>query len=221
MAIRGFLFDLDGTLIDSEREVAEAMARTLARGHGIAIEQYDRDFIIGRSWVAIYDSLASRYPQLTWSRDEMIARTTLMRDEMIAEHGLNVLPGTRDVLGWTAAHPRALVTGSSRGEAHAALRHLGGVAFAIVVAAEDVTRSKPSPDGYLKAIAHLGIPPNECLVIEDSVAGIAAGRAAGCIVLAVRAGNFGGWDQSGAHHVIDSLAELTPSLVEALGRDYG
>ena len=62
--IRGFLFDLDGTLVDSERETAEAMARTLSRHHAIEIEQYDRDFIIGRSWIAIYDSLKQRYPQL-------------------------------------------------------------------------------------------------------------------------------------------------------------
>jgi len=220
MAIRGFLFDLDGTLIDSEREVAEAMARALAQRHGIAIEQYDRDFIIGRSWVAIYESLRERYPQLTWSRAEMIAHTTELREQVIAELGLTVLPGAHDVLAWTAAHPRALVTGSSRGEAAQALRHLG-VELAIVIAAEDVDRSKPSPDGYLKAIGKLGIAPHECLVIEDSVSGIAAGRAAGCIVLAVRAGNFGGWDQSGAHHIIDSLAELTPSLVDRLAADYG
>jgi len=71
------------------------------------------------------------------------------------------------------------------------------------------------------AIAALGAAPRECLVIEDSVNGIAAGRAAGCLVLAVRAGNFGGWDQSAAHHVVDTLAELTPELVDRLARDYG
>jgi beta-phosphoglucomutase-like phosphatase (HAD superfamily) len=64
--MRGILFDLDGTLVDSERETAEAMARAIERGHGIAIEPYDRDFIIGRSWVAIYDSLRGRYPALAW-----------------------------------------------------------------------------------------------------------------------------------------------------------
>ena len=84
MAIRGFLFDLDGTLVDSERETAEAMARALWRGQGIAIEPYDRDFIIGRSWIAIYDSLAARYPQLAWSRQETIAQTAMLRDEFAA-----------------------------------------------------------------------------------------------------------------------------------------
>ena len=95
----------------------------------------------------------------------------------------------------------------------------------MIVAAEDVPRSKPAPDGYHQAMAALGLAPAECLVIEDSVAGIAAGRAAGCRVLAVRAGNFGGWDQTGAHRVIDTLEALTPSLLDELAlldvADYG
>ena len=85
--VRGFLFDLDGTLIDSERETAEAMARALERGQGIEIEQYDRDYIIGRSWIAIYDSLKSRYPQLEWNREETVAQTALFRDEVFDELG--------------------------------------------------------------------------------------------------------------------------------------
>ena len=222
MAIRGFLFDLDGTLVDSERETAEAMARALWRGQGIAIEPYDRDFIVGRSWIAIYDSLAARYPQLAWSREEMIARTAMLRDEVFAELGVTVLPGARAVLGWTAGRPRALVTGSSRVEVIQVLPLVGPEAtFPVIVAAEDVTRSKPAPDGYLAAMAALGLLPAECLVIEDSVAGIAAGRSAGCVVVACRAGNFAGWDQSGAHRVIETLEELTPALVGELDAHYG
>ncbi len=220
--IRGFLFDLDGTLVDSERETAEAMARALERGQGIAIEQYDRDFIVGRSWIAIYDSLKSRYPQLAWNREETIARTAILREEVFAEMGITVLPGAREALTWTQALPRALVTGSSRVEVTQVLPLIGPqAAFEVIVAAEDVARSKPAPDGYHKAVASLGIAAGECLVVEDSVAGIAAGRDAGCLVLAVRAGNFGGWDQSRAHHVIDTLDQLTPQLVEELARDYG
>ncbi len=219
---RGFLFDLDGTLIDSERETAEAMARALERGHGITIAQYDRDYIIGRSWVAIYDSLQARYPQLTWSREEMITRTATMRDEVFEEMGITVLPGARAALGWTQAFPRALVTGSSRVEVTQALPRIGSEArFGVIVAAEDVTRSKPAPDGYRSAMQQLGLDPGHCLVVEDSVAGIAAGRAAGCIVVAVRAGNFGGWDQSGAHHILDTLEGFTPALVEELFAHYG
>jgi HAD superfamily hydrolase (TIGR01509 family) len=217
MAIRGYLFDLDGTLVDSERESGEALARALQRDHGIAIEQSDRDYVIGRSWVAIYDNLKARYPQLAATRDQVIARTAELRHEVLAEVGVNVLPGARGALGWTRTFRRALVTGSARVEALQLLPHIGpDAAFDIIVAAEDVGSSKPSPEGYLAAMKHLELHPSECIIVEDSHAGITAGRAAGCIVIGVRAGNFGGWDQSHAHLVIDSLEAFTPELVEEL-----
>jgi len=224
--ISGFLFDLDGTLVDSERQSGEAMARALLAGQGIAIEQADRDFVVGRSWMAIYVRLAERYPQLAWSREELIARTAMMREEVFAEHGVPVLPGARELIARTRHQPRAVVTGSSRVEVTQVLPLISEHAvFDVIVASEDVARSKPSPDGYLSAIQQLGVLAHECLVLEDSVAGIAAGRAAGCLVVAVRAGNFGGWDQSGAHRIIETLEELTPSLVDELAaldpRDYG
>lgn len=220
--IRGFLFDLDGTLIDTERESGEALARAMSSGQGIEVEQYDRDFVIGRSWVAIYASLQSRYPQLTWNREETIAQTAIAREKVLEESGVRILPGAKDFLAITRTYPRALVTGSSRVEVSQVLPLMGEHAtFDAIFAAEDVARSKPDPDGYQKAMAVLGLPPRHCVVIEDSVAGIAAGRSAGCLVIAVRAGNFGGWDQSGAHHLIDTLEQLTPALVDQLARDYG
>jgi len=223
--VDAMLFDLDGTLVDSERETAEAMARALARGLGVAIDQDDRDFIIGRSWLAIYDRLAARY-RLAWSRAELIAATTVAREEVFAEVGITVLPGAREAVARFAGIGRALVTGSSREEAGQALRALGLTgAFAPLVCAEDVARSKPAPDGYLAAVRGLGLAPGACVVVEDSAAGVAAGRAAGCAVIAVRAGNFDGQDQSAAHRVIDTLDELTPELAAqvaaAAAADYG
>ena len=219
--IRGFLFDLDGTLVDTERESGEAMARALLRGQGIAIEQYDRDYIIGRSWMAIYDSLKNRYPQLAWTRDEVIAHTAALREEVFAEVGITIMPHAKETLAWTKDYKRAIITGSARAEAMQVIPLIGPhTHFDAIVAAEDVPRSKPHPDGYEKAMAALGLSPRECLVIEDSESGIHAGRSAGCLVLAVRAGNFGGWLQDHAHYVIDTLADFTPSLVDQLVRNY-
>jgi HAD superfamily hydrolase (TIGR01509 family) len=220
-----YLFDLDGTLVDSERASGEAMARALRRGQGIVVTQHDRDYIIGRSWVAIYEDLKARYPQLQWGREELVARTAMERDEVFAEQGVTVLPGVRDLLEATKDKKRALVTGSGRAEVLQVLPLIGPeAAFATIFAAEDVPRSKPDPAGYQMAMAALGVEANRCIVIEDSVSGIAAGRAAGCFVVAVRAGNFGGWDQSKAHRIIDTLADL-PGLLGGLAsiepRDYG
>jgi HAD superfamily hydrolase (TIGR01509 family) len=213
------LFDLDGTLIDSEREAAESMARALQKGLGVVVDQDDRDFVVGRSWVTIYQRLCQRYPQLTWPRDEMIARTVAERDAVMAEFGLTILPGARELLQRTAQTPRALVTGSSRAEAAMALRDLGDMAtFLHVIAAEDVERSKPDPLGYLRAADKLNVAPIDCVVIEDSQAGIAAGRAAGCTVIAVSAGAFGKWDQTAADHVVATLHDITPSFLASCRR---
>jgi sugar-phosphatase len=219
--IRGFLFDLDGTLVDSERETAEAMARALARHQGVAITQDDRDFIIGRSWVAIHARLAAAYPAMQWTLAELAAAAADAREDVLAEVGVTVLPGARAITRLGAV--RALVTGSSRREARQMLDLLGLTdAFPVVVAAEDVARSKPEPDGYLAAARALAVDPARCLVIEDSAAGIAAGRAAGCTVVGVRAGNFHGQDQSAAHLVIDTLEHLDDAVLGRLAAgSYG
>lgn len=217
VTLAAILFDLDGTLVDTERESGEAMARALEGGLGIRVSQAEKDAIIGRSWVQIYEDLRRQHPELSWSRDELIAATAVAREQVFEEQGITVLPGAREAVARFAHLPQAIVTGSSRVEAAQALTALGlASAFAAVVASEDVPTSKPAPDGYLAAARQLGVDPAACLVVEDSAAGIAAGRAAGARVVAVRAGNFAGQDQSGAHAVIDDLDALSEELWRSL-----
>lgn len=209
MEAAALLFDLDGTLVDSERENAEAMAQALAGGQGIVIEQADRDAVIGHSWVQIHEGLRSRYPKLRWNQEQLISATFVCRVKLLDEVGLNVLPGALEVLQRFSELPKAIVTGSSRAEMRHALHAMKVVEkFEFALASEDVARSKPAPDGYLLAAEKLAVAPKSCVVIEDSESGIAAGIAAGMTVIAVAQGNFAGHDQSAAHLQIDSLHEL-------------
>ena len=217
MIARAVLFDLDGTLVDSERTYSEALFRALRTAHQVEITQDDRDYCVGRSWVAIHERLLGLYPAIAWTRDQMIAATAAASRTIFATEGVCELPGARAAVARFADRPRGLVTGSSRAEAGHMLGLLGlADAFAVRLCAEDVPRSKPAPDGYRMACERLGLPPPSVLVVEDSAAGVAAARAAGCAVIAVRAGNFAGHDQSAAHQVIDTLDELTPELARAV-----
>ena len=212
-----FLFDLDGTLVDSERQCAEAVARTLAK-MGRQITPEERRFVVGHGWNEIH-ALLERTEALGLTRDELILRAGGEREKIVEEQGLVVLPGGVELL--RAAHEAglevAIVSGSSRHEIADAIRLLGiegQVPF--FVGAEDVTRGKPAPDGYLLAANELGVAPEDCIVLEDSTAGIAAGIAAGMVVVATSAANFAQQVQDAAHHVVGSLAEVELSHLSAL-----
>src|SRR5690242_15973790 len=81
--------DLDGTLVDSERESAEAMARVLERDHGLRVTQANRDYVVGHSWNEIYAFLRADYGErLLWTRGELIERSAKERERVIDELGL-------------------------------------------------------------------------------------------------------------------------------------
>jgi hypothetical protein len=191
------------------------MARALKGGLGLEIGQSDRDFIIGRSWVDIYDHLCRAHGRLAWG-PEFIAATAAERVHVFAELGST--PGGRAGGGPSPAPvparrrhrfvPGRGRTGAGRARPDRRLRggrgQRGRGAFEVGSGRLSRRRSRARLD------------PSACLVVEDSHAGIAAGLAAGAMVVAVEAGNFAGHDQSSAHHVLATLDQLTVDFVRRL-----
>jgi HAD superfamily hydrolase (TIGR01509 family) len=220
--LRAVLFDLDGTLADTERQNAEAVARVLGR-RGRRLTDGERHFVIGHGWAEIHHHLQTGGGPLV-SLEQLIDEATRERAHLVETDGLAVLPGAVELVRRLAGRLAVtVVSGSSRAEVAMCLAALGlDQHFPWFVAAEDTARGKPHPDGYLLAAERFGVPPAECLVIEDAEPGIRAARAAGMRCVAVRAGNFARQPQEAADAIVDTCADVDDALLARLfpdGRD--
>ena len=212
--IRGVLFDLDGTLADTERLQWAAYRRVLAEfGVDVGLEEYRRH------WIAVEGGpeYACRTYALPITAEELRVRKGAAYRALI-EAGVPAIAGARAVLErLRASHRLAVATNTVRAEVEVVLRHLdvGGMLDA-VVAREDYARPKPAPDAYLAAAAALELGPSECVVVEDTQRGVRAGLAAGIPVIAVPSDLTFDNDFTGCLRRLASLAELTPELLDEL-----
>jgi HAD superfamily hydrolase (TIGR01509 family) len=209
------LFDLDGTLVDSERENVESVVLA-ARRWGAELTTEERDFVIGHSWNEIHARIVGNHG-LDLSMAALIEAAVEEKRALLAA-GYRALAGAVAAVRRLGRRSRlAVVSGASHGEVVDALESLGIIdAFAFVMGAEDYPRGKPAPDPYLLAMRRLVAAPARTVVLEDATPGILSALAAGARVVGVRAGNFSGYDLSAAHVVVDTLDEVTDELVAEL-----
>lgn len=175
-AVDAILFDIDGTLVDSTRTV-ERTWRVWAAQRGLPADEI-LAVCHGRR---TEDTIADFLPEE--ERAEAVAALERLElddlDEVIA------LPGAREVLRMLPSDRWAAVTSGSGSLMRARLHAAGLPVPEVLVAAEDVSAGKPDPQGYRRAAAGLDVDVTRCLVVEDAPAGLAAGRAAGALTIAV------------------------------------
>jgi beta-phosphoglucomutase len=183
------LFDFNGVIVDDEPQHCESLIATLAKyGFPLDRETYYREYLGFDDRECFRFTFARQGQPLDEATlHEAIERKNLHYDRAIRT-SMKLVPGAQEFVAAAARRGQALgiVSGALRREIELVLelaelqRH-----FAHIVAAEDVSACKPDPQGYRQGAEALGMGPSQCTVIEDSLPGLAAARAAGmnCVML--------------------------------------
>lgn len=173
--VRGVLFDMDGVLISSIGSVERSWTRW-AESRGIDAKTA---IAMAHGRRAI-ETVRTLRPDL----NDVEELKNLEDMEVADTDGVAALEGVLPILEALPADRWAVVTSATDRLARSRLKHGGIPVPERLVTADRVTRGKPDPEPYLTGARHLGLKPEECLVIEDAASGATAGHAAGCKVMA-------------------------------------
>ena len=185
LQLAGLLFDMDGVIADTNPFHKEAI-KVFCSKHGIEVDDdYLKTKVYGRTnqeWIpALFGNLSSAEVNAYADEKEAIFR------DMYAPH-LQLVPGLADFLAEASQSgiPCAVGTSAPNENARFILDNTGlSKQFEAVLDAAHVTKGKPAPEVYLKAAKAIGQAPAQCIVFEDALVGVAAGKAAGCKVVGI------------------------------------
>lgn len=213
MEIAAVLFDFDGVLVDTEWAIYQAWRRTfLNHGHDLPLATYTH--CIGSDFATW--SPKTHLEDLTGQAFDWHDLDTRRQREIVAElDGATAMPGAAMLVGQLSAAGirRAVVSSSSHLWVDGWLEKIAlATQFETVVCRGDAERIKPAPDLFLEAARRLGLHPADCLVIEDSLNGVKAAKAAGMRAWVVPNRVTAALDFSSADRVFPSLAELALAL---------
>jgi beta-phosphoglucomutase len=179
--IRALIYDFDDTIVESERINDRLFSEFMRREHAIDLSQEELDYLYGFSWSGIFEWLGE-HRGLRPSREEVWGRFLEIKREFLRGTTLRVATGFDRMLALPV--PQAIVSGSTREEVLMMMDniHMSADSVDFILCEEDGGAGKPDPEGFLRAIARIGVPAAEALVFEDSPAGIEAARRAGIAV---------------------------------------
>lgn len=214
--INAVIFDFDGLLVDTEIVSYQVYVEILTKfGHTLSIEDYAQTYS-GKTEINNVTHLIETY-QLPWTLEEGLMQVSLIEKRLLAQ-GVALKPGAKELLLFLKQNrcKAALATSSTAGRALPILNaHSAADFFDEFIFAGDIQKGKPDPEGFLKACEKLGERPENCLVLEDSEAGIQAANAAGIPVICIpdmKRPSQQRLDQTAA--VLDSLDQVIQYLSE-------
>jgi len=183
---KAFVFDLDGTLIDSERLHCQAFEQAVERLTGYRVSEAERGEFFCSHTKEFFPRLARRHGLKVAAEAVLELKRRLVNEQFRAEW----IPGAEEfVRRWHGCRPFAVASNSEAAFVRRALKALGVEDFfPLVTGGDEVARKKPDPEIYCRSCAALGRVPAETLVFEDTVNGAAAAVAAGCGCVFVQTG---------------------------------
>lgn len=205
--IKGVLFDMDGVILDSERGAFSLLQKTL-RYMGVVVTAEELLEYVGRHTTDIAESLIQRF-NLKMTAEEFQAKNR-KTGNYYADSELTPMEGLVDLLIYLKAQgvKTGVVSSTRSPNVLTALNRMHLLTyFDVLVCGDMVTEVKPSPEGYLKAVALLGVEKEGCLIIEDSPIGIQAGKNAYITVIGYK-GTEIKQDTSQADIEVHSFAEI-------------
>ncbi|MGP9021036.1 HAD-IA family hydrolase [Streptomyces sp. BR1] len=179
LTARALLLDMDGTIVNSDA-VVERCWRAWAVEHGLDPDEALK-VVHGRQG---YATMAVLLPDRPMEQNHADNRVMLAQETADTD-GVVPVPGAPAFMAALSGLPHALVTSANEPLARTRMAAAGLPMPAVQITAERVGTSKPDPEGFLKGAAELGFAPSDCVVFEDSEAGIRAGKAAGMRVIGV------------------------------------
>ncbi|MFJ3795574.1 HAD-IA family hydrolase [Streptomyces sp. NPDC090088] len=204
LTARALLLDMDGTLVNSDA-VVERIWRRWSERHGLDGDEVMK-VVHGRQGHASMAVLLPDRPV----KQNLADNARMLAEETADMDGVMEVPGAAAFLASLSGLPHALVTSADVPLSTARMAAAGLPLPTVRITAESVGASKPDPEGFLKGAAELGVAPADCVVFEDSGAGIAAGRAAGMRVVGVGA-------RAAVHGPDAVVRDLTGVRVESVG----
>ena len=207
------LFDMDGTLVDSEPMWLISEKELMGR-YGVQWTQEDQSYCLGGPLdrVGRYMSdLAKGAESGPYFTQEIIA---LMAQRLST--GAPIMPGAQELMNELRqlSVPMALVSASPRVLVDAVLSNFLDHPFEISISSSEVTKTKPDPEGYIKAAKALNVDISNCLILEDSATGVSAAQNSGAFVLAIP--HLVPIQPNSRTHIVDSLEVCSRSYLEEL-----
>ncbi len=214
--LKGILFDMDGTLIDSEPVHYRAYEGVL-NPMGLHLKWEEYQTFLGTTRPVIRGRIREIFGELPISTEEFERQVGQNKDKINQTEGYPLVPGVKEMLARMQAAGYRLAVASSSPQAYIehVMETLGLTAyFDLLISGERVAHPKPAPDVFLRAAELLGLDPAECMVVEDSHNGVLAAQAAGMTSAAFLNPNSSGQDVSMATAAFLTFEELTTEWAE-------